>query len=149
MRLTQKTDLALRALIALAACYPELSTVSDMARALGVSANHLMKSVQSLRRAGFVDSARGYAGGHRLCRAPHDIRIGDVVRALEDVALVECFRDADACVLTPRCSLAGALRRAADAFLAQLDGVTLADISGARTVALLRLRPHATSLEAL
>ncbi len=139
MRLNQRTDLALRALIHLSAVYPEMAAVSDMAQALGVSAHHLMKSVQDLRRAGFVESARGHAGGHRLCRPPRQIRVGEVVRALEPMALVECFRDADACVLTPGCALASALRRASEAFLAELDSVSLRELSHRRTVALLQL----------
>lgn len=140
MRLTQRTDLALRALIHLTAVYPDMATVSDMARSLDVSSHHLMKSVQDLRRAGFVESARGHAGGHRLHRAPQQISVGDVVRALEPVALVECFRDADGCVLTPGCTLSSALRNAAEAFLASLDGVSLCELAQPRTVALLQLR---------
>ena len=86
MRLTQRTDLALRALIFLSARWPATGTVIEMAQALGVSSNHLMKSVQDLRHGGFVESTRGYAGGHRLVRAPKQIRVVSSDRRLQIAA---------------------------------------------------------------
>jgi DNA-binding IscR family transcriptional regulator len=42
--------------------------------------------------------------------------------------MVECFRaDGGGCVLTPRCRLKGRLKRAADAFLSELDKTSLAE----------------------
>lgn len=57
------------------------------------------------------------------------IRLGDVVRKTEDdLGLVECFRPDNKCRLTPACALAPALDRAMQAFLAELDQQTIADI---------------------
>jgi Rrf2 family nitric oxide-sensitive transcriptional repressor len=55
-----------------------------------------------------------------------------VVRATEDgFALVECFAPAsNTCVLAPACGLAGPLAEALAAFLAVLDGYSLADLAG-------------------
>lgn len=129
MRLTQRTDLALRGLMHLTVCYPEHASANDMAGALAVSVHHLTKSLQALRKAGFIVSLRGHAGGHRLAQPPGAISVGAVVRALEEPALVECFRPGGACVLKPRCGLADAFQRALEAFYESLDAVTLADLA--------------------
>jgi Rrf2 family transcriptional regulator, nitric oxide-sensitive transcriptional repressor len=67
-------------------------------------------------------------GGFTLARSPQSITLGEVVRALEGEALVECFReDGGACVLAPRCRLKGRLAAAREAFLRELDTTTLAE----------------------
>ncbi len=45
-----------------------------------------------------------------------------------ELGLVECFRADNRCVITPVCALAGVLNHALTAFLAVLDGYTLADL---------------------
>ena len=140
MRLTQRTDLALRGLIHLALSFPGQASASEMAETLAVSAHHLTKSLQALRHAGFVESQRGHTGGHRLALRPEAISVGAVVRSLEPPALAECFRPGGKCVLTPSCALAAAFRRAANAFYEELDAVTLADLATSRTRRLLELR---------
>ena len=139
MRLTQHTDYSLRVLIYLA-CDPErLVTIQQISEAYGISRNHLMKVVRELANQGYVASTRGAGGGIRLGRPPESIRIGDVVRAMEpDFALVECFRPDNACVITPACRLPHLLEEAAAAFLATLDGYTLADLLPPRQVRELR-----------
>ncbi len=143
MRLTQHTDYSLRVLIYLA-CNPErLSTIQDISEAYGISRNHLMKVVRELASKGYVASTRGAGGGIRLGREPGDIRIGDVVRDMEpDLALVECFRPENACVITPACLLPRMLQQAADAFLQSLDGHTLAELLPARRVRELQALLH-------
>lgn len=130
MNLTDHTDLGLRALVLLAASEPERLSAQDIARRHAVSYAHVQKVVQSLQAAGFVDTFRGRGGGVQLARAPEDIRIGDVVRALEPhLDFVECFREGKArCLLTGGCALTATLRRARDAMLAELDRTTLAEI---------------------
>ena len=139
MRLTQRTDIALRGLIHLGLVAPQQLSAGEMASALEVSPHHLTKSLQALRHAGFVESQRGQAGGHRLARSPAAIAVGAVVRALEKPDLVECFRPDGACVLTPACRLAGAFQAAVEAFYRELDRITLADLLSERAARLLKL----------
>lgn len=72
---------------------------------------------------------RGARGGGQLARPAAEIRVGGVVRLLEEgQALVECFRpDGGACCLSAECRLRGVLARGRAAFLAELDAATLAD----------------------
>jgi Rrf2 family nitric oxide-sensitive transcriptional repressor len=131
MRLSEYTDYTLRVLMYCATHTDGPTTIAAMAEELRLSKNHLMKIVNDLARQGVLETTRGRGGGIRLGRSPADIRIGDVVRASEtDFRLVECFDAAtDECTLTPACRLKGVLRDALAAYLARLDGVTLADIA--------------------
>jgi Rrf2 family nitric oxide-sensitive transcriptional repressor len=106
-----------------------LATIQEIATAYGISENHLMKVVHRLSQAGFVETVRGRGGGLRLERAAETIRIGDVVRALEeDFCIVECFGPNGVCRVTSVCRLKTALGQALGAFLESLDGWTLADL---------------------
>lgn len=131
MRLSDYTDYTLRVLMFCATHRERLLTIAELADGLQVSKNHLMKVVNDLARQGLLETTRGRGGGLRLSKAPQAIRIGDVVRASEtDFRIVECFDAAsDTCTLTPGCALRGVLNRALRAWLAELDAITLADIT--------------------
>ncbi len=130
MRLTLHTDYALRVLMHLALAPGRLVTISEVAASFSISRNHLVKVAHELGQAGFVETMRGRGGGLRLARPPEEIAIGDVVRAMEeDFRIVECFdRDANSCCIAPTCRLKRLLKEALDAWLAVLDGATLADL---------------------
>ena len=132
MRLSEYTDYSLRVLMYCAVHRQSLVTVGELAERHGVSKNHLMKVVNDLARRGLIETTRGRGGGLRLLKAPEDIRIGDVVRASEtDFRLVECFDpQTNACALSPSCRLRLLFQDGLQAFFAQLDGATLADIVG-------------------
>jgi len=134
MRLTLYTDYSLRVLIYLGLRGNELSTIQSISSAYGISRNHLMKVVQELAREGYVESVRGQGGGLRLRRPPEEIRLGEVVRKMEpDLALVECFRPDNSCVITPACQLPPILNRALTAFIDELNRHTLAELLSVST----------------
>ena len=49
----------------------------------GVSRKYLDTIFSSLKNAGLIHSRRGIGGGHVLGRPPADIRVGDILRAIE------------------------------------------------------------------
>jgi Rrf2 family protein len=55
----------------------------EIARREEIPLRYLEQIFQDLKRAGLVDSKRGPRGGYYLRRPPGDIRLGDVVRALQ------------------------------------------------------------------
>lgn len=132
MRLTQWTDYTLRVLMYCAATEgrEQPVTITEVAESYGISRSHLMKIVQHLSAQGLLDTTRGRGGGMRLMRPAAAIQVGAVVRATEtDFNLVECFDPAtDHCRLSGHCRLKGVLGQAMNAYLAVLDGVTLADL---------------------
>jgi Rrf2 family nitric oxide-sensitive transcriptional repressor len=125
MRLKTYTDYALRVLMHLAAKPDRLASISEIARTYRISHNHLTKVVHDLRKQGFLDAVRGRSGGVRLARPATEISVGDVVRLTEGTFdLVDC----GSCVIAPACALTAALHDARRAFMAVLDGYSLADL---------------------
>lgn len=129
MRLSLHSDYALRILMALAATGRQMS-VDEIAGQYGISRNHLAKVAQHLQAAGYVTAQRGRGGGLRLARDPAEVVVGALVRRFENLdALVECMDAATStCPVRGGCGLQGALSGALAAFLAHLDGHTLADL---------------------
>jgi Rrf2 family iron-sulfur cluster assembly transcriptional regulator len=57
--------------------------IKDIAAREAIPARFLEQIFQDLKRAGLVGAKRGPRGGYHLARPARDIRLGDVVRALE------------------------------------------------------------------
>jgi Rrf2 family transcriptional regulator, nitric oxide-sensitive transcriptional repressor len=125
MRLTRYTDYAMRVLLYLGSQPEKVCSIGEIARAYGISQNHLMKVSHDLGKAGYVEGVRGRSGGIRLARPAERINVGAVVRGTEEgFELVEC----GSCVIAPACRLTGVLDEALAAFMAVLDRYTLADL---------------------
>lgn len=130
MRLTYHTDYGLRVLVYLASTPGRVVTTTEIGRAYGISKNHLVRVAHSLRDGGFIQLTAGRTGGLRLAQEPAEIRVGQVVRAMEpELRLVECFDPvSNTCPIAPKCGLKGFIADALEAFLASLDRHTLAEV---------------------
>jgi Rrf2 family nitric oxide-sensitive transcriptional repressor len=129
MKLTRYTDYAMRVLIHLAVSDSDLSSIAEIARAYDISQNHLMKVVQDLGAAGYVETLRGRNGGIRLGRPADQINVGELVRHTEaGFDLVDCPN----CLIAPACGLPRILNEATAAFLGVLDKYSVADLVGRR-----------------
>ena len=101
---------------------------------------YLEQLVMSLRDAGLVTSTRGAHGGYELARSPEDIRMGEVLRALEGpLAPMICASDdpehAIVCDRSSRCTVNVLWVRVRDAITTTLDSMTLADLVPQRVAA--------------
>lgn len=129
MRLTRYTDYAMRVLLYLGRQPERLCSIAEIAKAYGISQNHLMKVINDLVNAGYLASVRGRGGGVRLARPADRINVGALIRHTEDgFDLVGC----GACIIAPACGLTLVLDEALTAFMAVLDGYTLADVMARR-----------------
>ena len=140
MHLTSYTDYTLRVMMYLALKYPDggVATVGEISGAYGISRNHLTKIIHELSQVGFIETTRGRAGGARLARAPEEISVGEIVRIAEkDFSIVRCHDTTIAhdCVIFPACNIKRRFYRAVDAFLHELDTMTLREAISAPTVA--------------
>ena len=131
MRLTSFTDYGLRMLMRMAGAPDQAFSTAELAEEFGLSRNHLTKIMQQLARGGIVETRRGSGGGAVLCRSPRNIRLGQVVRLLEEgQSLVDCLGAPGAgCSLDRCCRLKARLRHAEAKFIEDLDRWTLADIA--------------------
>jgi Rrf2 family protein len=83
MRVTARSDYAVRAAVELAAAGGAARKVSELAAAQDIPPRFLENILLMLRRAGLVQSRRGTDGGFRLARPPHEITLANVLRAVE------------------------------------------------------------------
>lgn len=130
MRLTEFTDHALRLLMYLGAHPERMATIDEIAGCYGISRNHLAKVVNGLAASGLIETVRGRCGGMRLACEPAALRMGEVVRRTEpNFHMARCFDGGSGhCPFNPGCRLRGALGAATEAYLAELNRVSLADL---------------------
>ncbi|EEE37019.1 Rrf2 family protein [Rhodobacteraceae bacterium KLH11] len=127
MRITKRTNIAVRVLMYCAAHPDRLVTKAEIAEVCNISENHLAQVINQLSQLDYLSTQRGRNGGTVLARAADQIRIGSVFRHVEGaLPIAECFADADnTCPLTDACRLRLALQDAAEVFYASLDDITL------------------------
>ena len=84
MKLSNKGRYGVRALFDIAFYNDGRPTqIKDISARQTIPARFLEQIFQDLKRAGLVGAKRGPRGGYHLARPAYDIRLGDVVRALE------------------------------------------------------------------
>ncbi|SLN29620.1 HTH-type transcriptional regulator IscR [Roseivivax jejudonensis] len=85
MKLSTKGRYAMVALVDLALQPPDtLVTLGDISRRQDVSLPYLEQLFVKLRRAKLVASVRGPGGGYRLARPSSEIRVADVLAAVDE-----------------------------------------------------------------
>ena len=89
MKLSTKGRYAMVALVDLAIApqeegQPGLVTLSDVSRRQRISLPYLEQLFVRLRRAGLVESVRGPGGGYRLARPASEIRVSEVLEAVDE-----------------------------------------------------------------
>ena len=85
MKLSVKSDYAARAVLALARHYPNNAALrmDDVAEEQAMPPKYLPQILVELKAQGIVRSVRGTAGGYLLARAPAEITLRDVLRAVQ------------------------------------------------------------------
>lgn len=135
MRITAKADYAVRAAAELAAAYGDDRPVKGetIATNQGIPQKFLENILSDLRQSGLVKSQRGVDGGYRLAKAPGDVSVADVIRAVEGpLASVRGEAPEDV-------EYGGAAQPLQDVWIAVraslravVENVTLADLSGGK-----------------
>jgi Rrf2 family protein len=92
---TTKAEYGVRLLVELGRQTPDTPvSLKALAEAEALPLAYLERIVALLRKAGLVESTRGAHGGYRLARDPAEVRMDEVVLALEGaVAPMSCFVD--------------------------------------------------------
>lgn len=127
MRVTKRTNIALRLMMYCATHPDQRVTKAAIADCCNISENHLAQVINQLGQLGYLQTQRGRNGGIGLGRPAREISVGAIFRDLEGaLPLAECFDDDhNTCPLVLGCRLRIALADAAEAFYASLDDITL------------------------
>src|SRR6187200_1599318 len=84
MRVSAKSDYALRALIEIATRDSgDPVSAEELGRLQDIPHGFLQAILADLRRAGIVMSVRGQSGGWRLARRSEDVSVADIIRAVD------------------------------------------------------------------
>lgn len=131
MKVSTKGDYGVRALVELAHHYGEGPLQSaEIAARQEIPEPYLDQLLTSLRRAGFIRSVRGPQGGHALINKPGEVKLSDVVVALEgSLAAIACVDDPEACTKKGGCVQREVWERVRDATQEILESVSLADLA--------------------
>ena len=120
--------LAFHALLRLADQRGVASQLQGIADDLEVSAAHLSKVMQRLRKVGFVEATRGPAGGYRLAMDPDRISLEAIFVAIEGpIDLQTCLLGRATC-RDKRCGLGSHIGRVNRELQQYLAGTTLEDL---------------------
>ncbi len=127
MQLNKFTDYALRILMYISRPRDVPYTIAEIAEDLHVSQNHLVKIVHFMGKQDWILTSRGKGGGLKLNPDALDLKLGTVVRILQDdKPIVEC--NTPPCVLRANCGLKGILDQALEQFYQSLDQYSLAEV---------------------
>lgn len=132
IKLSTRGRYGLRAMIELASAAGNDTPLmmSEISSSQGVSRKYLHALLAELREASLVVSRRGVRGGYLLARPAEEIRISEIIFALEgDLCLVACVEDAEICKRSTDCAARGLWVRVSAAVDGVLDGTTLADLA--------------------
>jgi len=104
--------------------------LTEVAAQEHLSVDYLEQLAVSLRKAGLIESQRGVHGGYALARSPEQIRMGEILRALEGpIAPMVCVTEGAAepvCEFEGHCSTRLMWLQVGKAIAQTLDGMTLA-----------------------
>jgi len=103
MKLTTKGNYALSALLDLTV-HTEDKHISlrEISERLDLSENYLRQLFMEMKHSGLVDSIRGVGGGYFLAKRPEEIKILDIIEAVEGkICVVPCL-DGECQAICPR-----------------------------------------------
>ncbi len=107
-----------------------LIPLKDIARRQEISLHYLEHLIAPLITAGLVRSTRGARGGVLLVKPPSQIKLSEVIQALEgSIAPVECVRDPGLCQRSALCASRDVWSELMEAMVQVLDSTTLEDLA--------------------
>jgi Rrf2 family protein len=135
LKISQKTEYAMRAMVELAMRREREGTGLVPARAIATAQSiplrFLEQQLGALSKAGLVESFRGAGGGCRLARPPAEITMTQVADAIEgQLVPVFCLEPEDhTCFADSKCGLQGFWADVATAVQRVFDETTVADLA--------------------
>lgn len=124
MKISSKTHYGVQVLSLIAANGKSFSA-KELEKYTGVSSKYLEKVLKILLGCGALASQRGASGGYTLAKSAEEIKMGKVVRALEEdnMEIIGCVNKPGCC-----CPSSALWKKLFDGINAILDDVSLKDI---------------------
>lgn len=132
MKLGRESAYAIEGLLDLATKPPGSPTLlRDIAASRGVPRSFLAKIFQKLTRSGIVLSSRGAVRGYALAHRPKEIKVKDILLAIEGPDLLDrCILWSDRCADSNPCPMHFRWKRVRQQVVAELmERTTLADLA--------------------
>ena len=108
------------------------TSVRDIAERTGLPQPYLEQILLALKGAGLVRSKRGVGGGYVLARAPEEIRLSEILSAVDGPITLGDFgqpHQDGSCDHEGQCVLLAIWNQAGEVMRRHLDGFTLASIA--------------------
>lgn len=132
MKLSKKSDYALRAMIYLSMNYKNGAVqIKEISAKEKIPQKFLENILLTLRKSGILNSKIGLKGGYELARSPDLITLGEVIRALDGaIAPVDCVSKISykPCSEEVTCVIRGVMMDIRNAITDVLDTMTFADM---------------------
>jgi Rrf2 family protein len=104
--------------------------LEDYSSEASLSAGYIAKVFQDLSRAGIVRTVAGRKGGYGLAREPDQLRLYDLISAVDGLPQDGCcLLSVGGCTNQPCCGVNEVIRDAEEAFYAFLRGQTAASLA--------------------
>jgi Rrf2 family iron-sulfur cluster assembly transcriptional regulator len=136
VRVSSKGDYACRALLSLALHEQEAgpTSVRDIAERTAIPQPYLEQILLALKGAGLVRSKRGVGGGYVLARSPEEIRLSEILAAVDGPISLGDFGDPHqdgSCNHEGQCVLLAIWKSAGEQMKLLLEGFTLQSVADA------------------
>lgn len=130
LKLSTKGQYGVRAMFEIAKGYPDTPTnIKQIAERQDVSVAYLEQILNTLRRAGLIQSIKGPGGGYILSAKPSEIAIGEILRELEGpVAITSCLNPEEGCSRVETCVTHLLWRSLGEKIQDFLNTITLEDL---------------------
>ncbi len=132
MRLSTKGEYASRAILELALHYEKRPLhIRDISKAQSIPQRFLEQILLQLKRAGYLRSRKGPAGGYTLAKPPSEITVAEVIRVMDGpLAPIDCVSITayEVCPHERSCGLKGLWKEVRDAIAEILERTNFSDL---------------------
>ncbi len=126
MKFSIKSQYGLRGMVCLAK-ERKMITLKSISEKENIPFNFLEKIFSELEKQNLVESKRGVGGGYSLARSAEKIKVGEIIRVLDQSHLnVRCI--GTACPMEKKCLVKNFWHKIYNLLNESLDSMTLADL---------------------
>ena len=130
MKISTKGRYALRVMIDLASNdNGKYISLKDIAKRQQISNKYLEQIISLLNKAGYLETARGQAGGYKLSKEPKEYLVGDILRVTEgDLSPIYCLTEEGKCLRQKNCKTYSFWKGLDDVINEYINSKTLEDL---------------------